>query len=131
MSSSVSRRRSVNVRVGMISGSIGGGPSWVPASTPSVALTTIYQWGWVIKFLSTSDLSLAMGIFLVFAIASFVSLTLSRRASGGVLATLLDRTTVAASAMPLLFAVFLAAVPRYGAHGGLLFGFLLIVVGGL
>jgi uncharacterized membrane protein len=104
---------------------------WPVLSVLSLVLTTIYQWGWVMKFLSTSDLSLAMGVFLVFAIASFVSLTMSRRASGGVLATILDRTTVAASAMPLLFAVFLAAVPRYGAHSGLLFGFLLIVVGGL
>ncbi|HEY7171285.1 MAG TPA: DUF2339 domain-containing protein [Vicinamibacterales bacterium] len=104
---------------------------WPVLSVLSLALTTLYQWGWVIKFLSRSDLSLAMGIFLVFAIASFVSLTMSRRAAGGLLATILDRTTVAASSMPLLFAVFLAAVPRYGAHSGLLFGFLLIVVVGL
>jgi len=104
---------------------------WPVLSLLSLVLTTIYQWGWVITFLSRSDLSIAMGIFLVFAIASFASLTMSRRASGGVVAMILDRMTVAASAMPLLFAVFLAAVPRYGAHSGLLFGFLLIVVGGL
>jgi uncharacterized membrane protein len=104
---------------------------WPVLSVLSLALTAIYQWGWVATFLWMSDLSLAMGIFLLFAIVSFASLTMSRKASGGVLATILDRTTVAATAMPLLFAVFLAAVPRYGAHSGLLFGFLLIVVGGL
>ncbi len=43
----------------------------------------------------------------------------------------LERSGLAASIMPLAFAVFLAAVPRYGVHTGLLFGFLLLVVVGL
>ena len=43
----------------------------------------------------------------------------------------LEQSGLAASAMPLAFALFLAAVPQYGAHTGLLFGFLLIVVIGL
>ena len=38
----------------------------------------------------------------------------------------LERTGLGASAMPLVFAVYLAAVPAYGARAGLLFGFLLL-----
>jgi len=43
----------------------------------------------------------------------------------------LERTGLAAAAMPLLFAAYLAAVPGYGAQPALLFGFLLIVDLGL
>ena len=43
----------------------------------------------------------------------------------------LEQSGLAASAMPLVFAVFLSAVPDYGARAGLLFGFLLIVVLGI
>ena len=52
---------------------------WPLLTILTMVLTAIYQWGWVIKFLDTSQLSLGMGIFLVFAVMSFVSLILGRR----------------------------------------------------
>ena len=73
-----------------------------------------------------------MGIFLVFAVTSFAGLTLARQsATGGAMSAALEQSGLAASAMPLVFAVFLSAVPEYGARAGLLFGFLLIIVLGI
>src|SRR6185503_12835764 len=71
-------------------------------------------------------LPLAMGIFLIFAMMSFAALMLSR---GGdtPMDVALERTGIGASGMPLLFAIYLAAVPAYGARAGLLFGFLLLI----
>lgn len=105
---------------------------WPVLTVLTLVFTAIYQWGWVHRFLSASQLSLAMGIFLVFSIASFIALTASRRAGGGSPADVaLDRVGLGASAMPLVFAVYLAAVPAYGAHVGLLFGFLVLLDTGL
>jgi uncharacterized membrane protein len=105
---------------------------WPVLTILTLVFTAIYQWGWVIKFLDESQLSLAMGIFLVFSIVSFAALTLGRRAAAdGPMAAALSRAGLAATAMPLVFTVFLAAVPQYGAHTALLFGFLFIVDAGL
>ena len=104
---------------------------WPVLTILTLALTTAYQWGWVVTFLSSSDLTLGMGIFLVFSVTSFVALTLGRADRGGAMDLTLEQSGLAASAMPLAFAIFLAAVPRYGAHTGLLFGFLLLIVVGL
>lgn len=105
---------------------------WPSLTVLTLVLTTLYQWGWVIRFLSASDLTLGMGIFLVFAVTSFAALTLARQgAPGSAMTAALEQSGLAASAMPLLFAVFLSAVPEYGARPGLLFGFLLIVVLGI
>jgi uncharacterized membrane protein len=104
---------------------------WPVLTILTLALTTAYQWGWVVTFLSSSDLTLGMGIFLVFSVTSFIALTLGRADRGGAMDLTLERSGLAASAMPLAFAIFLAAVPRYGAHTGLLFGFLLLIVVGL
>ena len=105
---------------------------WPLLTVLTLVLTTLYQWGWVIRFLSASDLSVGMGVFLVFAVTSFAALTLARqKVPAGPMNAALEQSGLVASAMPLLFAVFLSAVPRYGAHTGLLFGFLLIVVIGI
>src|SRR5207245_320518 len=55
---------------------------WRVLTILTLVLTAIYQWGWVMKFLDESQLSLAMGIFLLFSIVSFAALTLGRRAGG-------------------------------------------------
>jgi uncharacterized membrane protein len=52
---------------------------WPQLTILTLILTAIYQWGWVIKFLDSGQLSLAMGIFLVFSVMSFVALILGRR----------------------------------------------------
>jgi uncharacterized membrane protein len=112
---------------------------WPLLTILTMVFTAIYQWGWVVKFLDASQLSLAMGIFLVFAVTSFAALILSRRglervvgASADVQTALMrERTGMVASLMPLLFAVYLASVPGFGGHASLLLGFLLVLDAGL
>src|SRR6185503_14700428 len=56
---------------------------WPVLTILTLALTTAYQWGWVVTFLSSSDLALAMGICLVFSVMSFIALALARGDRGG------------------------------------------------
>jgi uncharacterized membrane protein len=100
---------------------------WPLLTILSIVLTALYQWGWVLRFLTGSQLSLAMGIFLIFSVASFFALSFRARSDNTAMETTLDRGGLSASAMPLAFAVYLAAVPGYGAHAGLLFGFLFLI----
>jgi hypothetical protein len=116
---------------------------WAVLTILTLVLTTIYQWGWVFRFLTANQLSLAMGIFLLFCVTSFVAVTFSRRGlrntqagSGRFIGTeemdaLIEKTGLAASAMPLVFAIYLAAVPAFGAQATLLFGFLFVIDAGL
>lgn len=107
--------------------------TWPVLTALTLLFTTIYQWGWVARFLTdASQLPLAMGIFLVFPIAAVAALVLRRPAGGHTPADVtFEQTALLASAVPLAFGVFLAAVPAYGARASLLFGFLLIVDLGL
>ena len=106
---------------------------WPVLTVLTLVFTTIYQWGWVFKFLEASSVSLAMGIFLLFPVAAFAGLLVAGRLrasdasdEGG-----FERTAVISAAMPLLFAFYLAAVPAYAARPSLLFGFLFLVDVGL
>ena len=51
---------------------------WPILTALTLVFTTIYQWGWVMKFLSTSSLPLAMSVFLLFPLAAFASLLVRR-----------------------------------------------------
>jgi hypothetical protein len=108
---------------------VGSRKKWPILTVLTLILTAIYQWGWVMKFLTASQLSLAMGIFVVFAVVAMTALLFS----GGDTETdgALETTGLAASVMPLVFAVFVASVPEYGARAGLMFGFLLLIDAGL
>src|SRR5215471_4857280 len=44
---------------------------WPYLTALSALFTTIYQWGWVMKFLQAGNIPLALGIFLVFPVLSF------------------------------------------------------------
>src|SRR5439155_25685201 len=100
---------------------------WPVLTALTLVFTAFYQWTWVLQFLTGSQLSLAMGIFLIFSIAAFAALTFRARSDNGSMETTLDRSGLMASAMPLVFAVYVSAVPAYGAHAGLLFGFLFLI----
>ncbi len=92
---------------------------WTLLTWLTLVLTTIYQWGWVFKFLDEASLPLAVGIFLVFPLAAMSGVLV-----GGRLVSDRDRddgkgfeqSALMSSVLPLLFAVYLAAVPAYGAH---------------
>jgi uncharacterized membrane protein len=108
---------------------------WPHLPALSFLFTTFYQWGWVTKFLTAGKVPLAIGIFLIFPILSFISLAIGKRKTSDEreegLSSLFSQTAGASAALPLLFAVYLAAVPAYGARFGLLFGFLLCLDVGL
>ena len=104
---------------------------WHILAVLTLVLTAIYQWGWVLRFLGQTDLTLAMAIFLVFPVASIAGLVLARRARADRAPDAFERTALVAAVMPLAFAAYLAAVPAYGARPWLLFGFLLLVDAGL
>jgi len=109
---------------------------WPILTILTLVFTAIYQWGWVVTFLDSGQLSLAMGIFLVFSVMSFAALVLGRRGlerSDASVTTglVLERTGVAAALMPLLFAVYLASVPQLALDPALLLAFLLLLDLGL
>ena len=107
---------------------------WPVLTALTLVLTTIYQWGWVLKFLDQSSVPLAMGVFLLFPLAAIAGLMFRGRARTGASATDdqgFERTALVSAVMPLLFAVYLAAVPAYAARPALLFGFLFLVDAGL
>ena len=107
---------------------------WPVLTILTLVLTTLYQWVWVFRFLNANDLSLAMGIFAIFPVLSVGALLLGRRGRTRVAGAedhAFEQTTIVAAALPLLFVAYLATVPAYGAHPGLLFGFLFLIDAGL
>jgi uncharacterized membrane protein len=109
--------------------------TWPLLTTLTLLLTTVYQWGWVFRFLDRSQLTLAMGIFLVLPLTSLAGLILAKRRAPGNAATGADRTfertAMIAAVVPLFFAVYVSAVPAYGDRPWLLFGFLFLIDAGL
>jgi uncharacterized membrane protein len=103
----------------------------------SLLFTTLYQWGWVAKFLTPGKLPIASAIFLAFPIVGFVSLGLAGRSGAldsgaeGERKTWFEEVASLNAALPLLFAVFMATSQAYGEHPGLMFAFLFCVDAGL
>ncbi len=104
---------------------------WPALTALSVLLTAIYQWGWIAKFLDTSQVPLAAGIFIVFAVLAAAGLWFRRRDEADEQQVMFDRVATAGASLPLFFAIFTAAMPAYGARFNTLFGFLLLVAAGL
>jgi len=108
--------------------------TWPVLTWLTLILTTLYQWSWVIRYLDASTLPLAMGVFILFPVVSTAALVLSRTPPEGAGTSGsgdFNRTALIAAALPLLFGLYLAAVPEYGARPGLLFAFVLLIGVGL
>jgi Predicted membrane protein (DUF2339) len=107
---------------------------WALLSWLTLVFTALYQWGWVFQFLDQSSLPLAMGIFLVFPLTAVLARSFGP-VSGGTPSDssewVFEQTALLSSVLPLLFAIYLAAIPAFGAHAALLFGFLLVIDLGL
>ena len=106
---------------------------WPVLTWLTLGLTTLYQVVWVARFLDASQLPLAMGVFLVFPVASAAALLLSGRSpdDSSTPARSFSRTAMLSAVVPLLFLGYLSSVPEFGANAPLLLGFLLIVDAGL
>lgn len=98
---------------------------WPMLIALSVVLTAIYEWAWVLQFLTASQLPLAAAFFALFAIVQTSPLWFGAKDEG------FQRSAVAAALLPLLFAIYMAASPNYGARFNILFGFLFVVAAGL
>jgi uncharacterized membrane protein len=106
---------------------------WPVLTVLTLVLTTVYQWTWVYRFLSANDLSIALGIFAVFPVMSVTALLFGRRWAGrrSFGEGTFEHSAAVSAALPLAFVAYLAAVPDYGGHPLLLFGFLLLIDVGL
>ena len=108
---------------------------WVILSLLSLVFTTVYQWGWVVKFLDEGKFPTAVAVFAIFPVFALTALLLSdrRRAAASDPESVpgLHSITAAAALLPLAFALYAAATPAYGSHWGFLFGFLAVVTVGL
>jgi hypothetical protein len=105
---------------------------WPLLTTLSLIFTVLYQWGWVMKFLTAPQLPIALGIFLVFPILFFIALAFGRKKEsekGWI--SLYGQTANLSALLPLLFALYMAAVPAYGYRYVLLFSFLFLLDAGL
>ena len=103
---------------------------WPHLTALSLIFTVLYQWGWTAKFLDSSQLPLAAAVFALFAIVGASSMWM-RRELGDRSQLVFDRIGLAGAVLPLVFAVFTAAVPAYGARYNVLFGFLFFLAAGL
>ena len=105
---------------------------WPLLTMISFVFTVFYQWGWVMKFLTAAQLPIALGIFLIFPILAFAAFTLGQRdETRERWISLYGQTGNLRALLPLLFALYMAAVPGYGHSFGLLFGFLFLLDAGL
>jgi uncharacterized membrane protein len=105
---------------------------WPLLTMLSFVFTVVYQWGWVMKFLTASQLPIALVIFLVFPALGFAAFSLGQRdETRKSWISLYGQTGNLSALLPLLFALYMAAVPGYGHCFGLLFGFLFLLDAGL
>ncbi len=102
---------------------------WPLLTALSVVFTVIYEWSWIGKFLTVSQLPLAVSVFILFAAAAGASLWLRRRADNAQRS--FDLAAISSAGLPLLFAIYVAAVSSYGVQYNVLFTFLLFISTGL
>ena len=106
---------------------------WTILSVLTLVFTTLYQWGWAARFLSAADIPLALAVFILFPVVGFGMFAAARLRDGlddDEHATF-ELTALASSAMPVLFALYLASVPAFGDRYALLFGYLFVLDAGL
>jgi Predicted membrane protein (DUF2339) len=97
---------------------------WPVLTVLSFGFTALYEWSWVTTFLTPAKLPIGEGIFLVFPLLAVLALPSDPKPGAE---SLFRHTATAASVVPLLFAIFVAAVPAYGNQYVLLFGFLFCI----
>ncbi|MGA8808245.1 MAG: DUF2339 domain-containing protein [Thermoanaerobaculia bacterium] len=102
---------------------------WPLLTALSVVFTVIYEWSWIGKYFTAAQLPLAVSIFILLAAAAAASLWMRRRADEA--QRRFDFAAISSAGLPLLFAIYVAAVSSYGVQYNILFTFLLFVTTGL
>jgi hypothetical protein len=107
---------------------------WLILSVLTLVFTTIYQWGWVARYLDAAQLPLAIGIFTIFPLVGYGLLMAARSRQGtrdGAGRDGAEMTMLAASVLPVFFAVYLAVSSEFREQYALIFGWLLLIDAGL
>jgi uncharacterized membrane protein len=107
---------------------------WVILSALTLAFTTLYQWGWVVKYLDAAQVPLAIGIFTIFPLIGYGVLMVARSRPASNEKThgdAIEWTMLLASMLPVAFAVYLAISSEYRDQYALIFGWLLLIDIGL
>ncbi|HEX3578796.1 MAG TPA: DUF2339 domain-containing protein [Thermoanaerobaculia bacterium] len=102
---------------------------WPLLTALSVVFTVIYEWSWIGKYFTAAQLPLAVAIFVLLAAAAAASLWMRRRADEA--QRRFDFAAISSAGLPLLFAIYVAAVSSYGVQYNILFTFLLFITTGL
>jgi uncharacterized membrane protein len=108
---------------------VGYRKDWPILTGLSLGLTTLYQWGWVAKFVfdDPRELPIAVGVFLLFPVVWFLSARYFGRKSQALFPAWLSQVLTYANAFPLLLAFVMAWVPAFGEQYVLLFSYLFIL----
>lgn len=114
-------------------GFVGYRQRWLSLLAVSIALTTLYQWGWVAKFAfgDSSQIPVAVAVFLVFPLLWIASHRLWQNRLRDAIPEWMAELISFGSALPLLFALSMAWFPAFGQRYLLLFGYLFVLVVGL
>jgi uncharacterized membrane protein len=102
---------------------------WPLLTALSVVFTVIYEWSWIGKYFTAAQLPLAVSIFVLLSAAAAASLWMRRRADEA--QRRFDFAAISSAGLPLLFAIYVAAVSSYGVQYNILFTFLLFITTGL
>ena len=105
---------------------------WTVLSILTLVFTTIYQWGWVARYLDAAQVPLAIAIFTVFPVVGYGVLMVARSrtrsdAEDDGADDRFEWTMLAASVLPAAFALYLAASSAYRDHYALLFGWIFLI----
>ncbi len=104
---------------------------WSSLSILTLVFTTIYQWGWVARFLDAAQVPLAIAIFTVFPVVGYgvmmVARSRARHDADDGADGRFEWTMLAASVLPAAFALYLAASSAYRDHYALLFGWIFLI----
>ena len=107
---------------------------WIILSTLTLAFTTLYQWGWVARYLDAAQVPLAIGIFTIFPLIGYGVLMVARSRPATSEKTHGDQvewTMLLASMLPVAFALYLAMQSEFREHYVLIFAWLLLIDIGL
>jgi uncharacterized membrane protein len=103
---------------------------WTILSILTLVFTTLYQWGWVARYLDVAQVPLAIGIFTIFPIVGYGVLMAARarqKSTDPDAESRFEYTLLAASLLPAAFAVYLAISSEFSSHYRLLFGWVFLI----
>jgi len=102
---------------------------WPLLTCLSLAFTTLYQWGWVARFVvdDAGQLPIAVGVFLLFPAVWLAAEHFLGKKGATEVPVWLSQILTYMAALPLLLAIVMAWVPAFGERYLLLFAYLFVL----